>query len=454
MKPNQPNVSTIAAIATAPGDGAIGIIRISGPKALVVAKKMVRFKHSPPQKVQTLTRCSIFCKGKPVDKGMIAIFKAPKSYTGEDVVELFCHGGWRLLNLILEEILKNGAKLAEPGEFTKRAFLNGKIDLTQAESIMDLVHAPTLQMAQSAFQQVNGELYQAIVTLKKEIGFALSMVNASIDFEGDDQVSLDRKGIITRLQNAYAQLKPLVEHSEMSLLIHHGMKVSIIGPPNVGKSSLINILLKEEKAIVHDQEGTTRDVLNGAILIHGLRVDFFDTAGLRETQEVVENEGVKRSFIAAEQSDLILWVVDMKKPNYQIPDSLFNKKILLVFNKIDLTNFQNILPPHVVHLPTCRISALQGKGIDVLKEKIFEILIGSKNYKVEDHLIANLRQKQAAETAAQALKQAIEKTLLGEKEEMIAEELHIVSFALNEIVGYISPEEILDEIFKRFCLGK
>ncbi|MDO8461651.1 MAG: tRNA uridine-5-carboxymethylaminomethyl(34) synthesis GTPase MnmE [Deltaproteobacteria bacterium] len=442
---------TIAAIATPSGFGGIGIIRLSGPKAIEVADhcwvSLKKLKELPDRQ---LTR------GKVLDdQAMAVVMRAPDSYTGEEVVEFHCHGSPVLLQSILTGLFKNGARPAEPGEFTKRAFLNGKLDLVQAEAVADLIASETEKGAELAARQLSGFLSGVIGKIKNDLMVMRAQIEAMIDFPEDEDVqglySEEMSGRVEDLKNRVTRLLATFEEGRR---FREGVQVVICGRPNVGKSSLLNALLEEDRAIVHPTPGTTRDLVDGAINLNGLPVRFIDTAGIREGLGSIESEGIRRSWEKVRSADLILFLVDRSLPfqeeDFSLYEKIADKKPLIIFNKKDLPAASTASPL----TPLLEISAQEKEGIGELKALLYERLIGSSKSSSAELLLTNPRHKNCLGETLLALERVSEGVAQKISFEFLAADLLGAANHLAEITGEITHDEILGEIFARFCLGK
>jgi tRNA modification GTPase len=457
------NTGTIAAIATAvvPQQGSVGIVRVSGSQAIAIAETLF---HSPGRQVWETHRILYGYIRHPqtqqlVDEALLLIMKAPRSYTREDVVEFHCHGGIMAVQQVLQLCLENGARLAQPGEFTLRAFLNGRLDLTQAESIADLVGARSPQAAQTALVGLQGKLAHPIRQLRANCLNILAEIEARIDFE-EDLPPLDDKGIISEIENIAAEINKLLATKDKGELLRTGLKVAIVGRPNVGKSSLLNAWSQSDRAIVTDLPGTTRDVVESQLIVGGIPVQVLDTAGIRETVDQVEKIGVERSRRAANAADLVLLTIDASagwtEGDREIYAQVQHRPLILVINKIDLVQTRFIASweyPHQINQVVTTIAA-QNQGIDTLEKAILEIIQTEKIQAADIDLAINQRQ-------AAALIQA--KISLEQVQATIAEKLPLdfwtidlrgAIHALGEITGEEVTESVLDRIFSKFCIGK
>ena len=447
---------TIAAISTALGVGAISIIRVSGNDAIKIANSITKRKILETVDSHTITYDHIMEDDKVIDEVLISVMKAPRTFTCEDVVEINAHGGITTTNRILKVLLKNGCRLAEPGEFTKRAFLNGRIDLTQAEGIMDLINSKTEKARNLAINQLDGKVSNLIKDLRNDIIQILANIEVNIDYpEYEDIEELTNEKVKPMLNNLEKKMKKILNESENGKLVREGIKTSIIGKPNVGKSSLLNRLLNEEKAIVTDIEGTTRDIVEGTISIDGILLNMIDTAGIRETNDLVESIGVKKSMELIDKSDLVLYVLNnndvITENEKEILEKLKNKNYIVVVNKCDLES-NLVLPEDIVNI--VKISALEDKGIDDLKDKIKEIY-NLENIETEDlTYLTNARSISLLEKAYDCLKEINNGLELNMPIDMVEIDIKEMWSILGEIIGETYQDELIDQLFSQFCLGK
>lgn len=451
---------TIAAISTPRGEGGIGIIRISGDKSFEILDKIFNTKN--PNRDLGFYKFNygfIHDNGKIVDEVMAVRMKAPKTYTCEDVVEINCHGGHLISEKVLELVLKNGARHAEQGEFTKRAFMNGRIDLSQAEAVMDIIQGKTEKSISLSLEQLRGDLRDKIGSFKKALLDVTAHVNVVLDYpeEGiDDPLPSNLR---ENLENVYAEADRLISSYDKGKKIKEGIKTVIAGKPNVGKSTLLNSLLKEERAIVTHIPGTTRDVIEEIINIKGIPLVLTDTAGIRKTEDIVENIGVEKSKKFIENADLVLLVLDasreLESEDREVIEEIQNnnKKMIVLLNKIDLERkieldefgLENIL----------EISAKENIGIEDMEERIYSYIVEEK---VEDSseklIITNIRHKTALEKTKDAIRNIFETIDAGMPMDLISVDLKEALDSLSEITGEISSEDILDHVFGNFCVGK
>lgn len=449
-------MKTIAAIATSIGSGGIGIIRISGNYALNIINKIFVPIKKGDIKPFTLKLGNIIDEnGNAIDQVLVSYFKAPKSYTGEDVCEINCHGGNIALNKVLEMVLKNGATLAEGGEFTKRAFLNGKLDLTQAEAVIDLINSKSEREGKASIKQLEGKLGEEIRKIKDEIISLLADIEANIDYpEYEDIEDVRREKIEKLLEKQIQKLQILEESFESGKILKNGIMTAIVGKPNVGKSSLLNTLLKEERAIVTEIAGTTRDTIEESVTIKGITLRLIDTAGIRETEDVVENLGVEKSKSVLKNAELVLFLVDGTKgfssEDEEILKEIEDKNYIILVNKIDLKN-ENI---NINDKNMIRISAKTGEGIQELENKIEEMFNLKKLETENEFIITNIRHRDLINKTKEGLKQAKITVETGLPIDMISINIKDAITSLGEILGESVSEDVLDKIFEKFCVGK
>ena len=454
---------TICAISTAIGEGGIAIIRVSGDKALDIVSKIFKPKNGKDikdMKSYTMRYGHIIDINNEelIDEVIISYMKGPRSFTAEDTVEINCHGGVTSTNKVLETVIKAGARLAEPGEFTKRAFLNGRIDLSQAEAVMDLITAKTELAMKSALMQSNGSLSQRINKLNEYLLNVLALIEYAVDFTEDDEEIDPTIPIRVKesLEKAHEDIYKLLKSADEGKIIRDGLSLAIVGKPNVGKSSLLNILLKEKRAIVTDVAGTTRDVIEEYINLDGIPVKIIDTAGIRETDDIVEKIGVEKSREKIDEADLVLLVLDssreLEKEDKEIIDVIKNKKSIVLLNKIDLhtkidnsilNNFENII----------KISAKEDIGIDGLKNEIKNMFFSGK-IDSESLIISNSRHKQALIRAGENCNEALIRLNNNEYLDLISIFVTAALKALGEITGSELEEDLVNKIFREFCCGK
>ena len=436
---------TIAAVATPPGQGGIGILRISGPAAFAIGETIAGPRPAPRQ--AALRRFAH--RGEALDEGLALFFPRPHSFTGEDVVELQGHGGPMVLQGVLNAALAEGARLARPGEFTERAFVNGRLDLAQAEAVADLIASASEAAARGALRSLAGAFSAAVKELDARILKLRVFLEASIDFPDEEIEFLERGQVASQIEDLLAATRQLLEDGRQGVLSSQGVKVALVGAPNAGKSSLLNRLSGEDSAIVTHIPGTTRDLLKLDLVLDGLPLRLVDTAGLRPTEDPVEIEGVRRARAEAEQADLVILVRDMASEPQDAPPAAW-ERTLLVDNKIDLTGAQPG-QDRTRNPPRVRISCLTGAGLPELREAIKErvgFFGGSCKFSARRRHLSAL---QAALDALQTGGQRLEQKAPGE---LIAEELRLAQLALGEITGELAPDELLGQIFSAFCIGK
>lgn len=449
---------TIAAISTPIGTGGIGIIRLSGERAISIADKIFRGKIAPSQaKSHTINYGYIVDPAeKIIDEVMLSVMRKPATFTREDVVEINCHGGVYLTKKILEIAIDAGARLAEPGEFTQRAFLNGRIDLTQAEAIADIIRAQTEAAHQVAIKQLQGDLRDKIGTIKQRIINLLSMVELTIDFSEEDLNFAQEDELTSRTEEIIQEINTLLKTAEEGRIMREGVVVAITGKPNVGKSSLLNTILKEERAIVTHIPGTTRDTIEEDIELNGVLVRLIDTAGLRKTEDLVERIGVDKSKLSLEKADLVLFVIDasenLDEEDHEIMEHLTDKNVIGVRNKIDLLSADS--KPPKFPFDSVDISATENIGLDKLHETLVNNIISDKIQLKEHVIITKTRHKQALLKALNSMKEVRKSLEKKVSSEFLAVDLNGALQALGEIVGMTTPDDILNNIFNNFCIGK
>lgn len=454
-------METIAAISTAPGLGGIGIIRITGNKAFEILLKM--FKSTKVKKMEdivpnTIIYGKIYDDSRMVDEVLVSFFKSPNSYTKEDLVEINTHGGSIVMKEILNLVLKKGAMLAEPGEFTKRAFLNGRIDLTQVESIATILNAKSEEELRISGELLQGKLYNKVVNIKEKLMDILMHLEVNIDYPEYDTDEKETEEIVSTVTDILKDLKRFEATFDVGSKIKDGIKVSIIGRPNAGKSSLLNNLLNKERAIVTEIEGTTRDSIEEDLNINGINIKIIDTAGIRETDEKVEKIGIERAITIAEKSDLIIAIFDISKPfnenDRKIMDIISKKESLILLNKYDLVKDID-LPEEIKNTGKEYIytSMLEKKGTEDVIEWITKKTESLKINKNNDIIIIHERQKKVITDVIKMIEQIL-KDLEIIPIDMVSENIRDVINKINELTGENVKEEVLNEIFKNFCLGK
>ena len=448
---------TIAAISTTLGVGAISIIRVSGNDAIKIVNKIFKGKNLEKVETHTINYGHIVDKDEIIDEVLVSVMKSPKTFTTEDVVEINCHGGISTTNKVLELVLNNGARLAEPGEFTKRAFLNGRIDLTQAESIMDLINSKNESKRKVAIKGLNGYVSNIIRNLRQEILELLASIEVNIDYpEYEDAIVMTNDIVKPKITEIKEKLTKIINEAENGKILTSGIKTIIIGKPNVGKSSILNRLLDEEKAIVTDIEGTTRDTVEGSITINGVSLNIIDTAGIRETEDIVEKIGVEKSLSLINEADLIVIVLnnneELSEEDKKILTACKDKKVIVVINKSDLErkiNLDDIKYQNIVYTNTIDLN-----GINSLKEKIVELFNLNELEQQDYTYLSNVRQISLAKDAYQILEEVDNGIKNEVPVDMIEIDIKRAWEKLGEIIGETYTEELIDQLFSQFCLGK
>ena len=460
--------STIAALATPGGKGGIGIIKVSGKKAIPIAGRIFRkagkeeFGCGNQLESHKLYYGHILDpdSGGVIDEVLLSVMKAPNSYTREDVVEINAHSGHAVMAGILNLVLESGATLAEPGEFTKRAFLNGRIDLTQAEAIIDTINAQTHRSLEIASSQIAGELRRKIETIRDRLFGILTEAEAVIDFP-DDVSDLFIPPSVKALLNEeiLPPVESMLQQYQSGHVFREGIKMAVVGKPNVGKSSLMNALVQKERVIVTSLPGTTRDLIEETLDIHGIPITVTDTAGLHHTEDPIEAIGIQKTKDYIENVDLVLFMIDgsesLNDPDFEIYETIRNRRSILVVNKVDLmeNEIEHDVPPSWV-MPNITISALYGTRIKSLKDLITRETVGKGLVDNGSRIVPNLRHKLALEECLKAIKSALKGLNDNLPVEVIVIDLKEAADKLGEIIGANAPQDLLDEIFKRFCIGK
>lgn len=471
--PNMNFDDTIAAISTPIGQGGIGIVRLSGSSALKIADKVFLSKDKErPSAFESYTVHYGWVadsglkiengKSKPVviDEAILTVMRAPRSYTREDVVEINCHSGIVPLRKTLELVLRRGARLAEPGEFTRRAFINGRIDLIQAEAVRDIIQARSEAALKLGLNQLQGRLSEKVLRSRDCLFAAYAHLEASIDFPDEDIEISGRNKLKKDIEKAIGEIAELLTASSQGKILREGIQVAICGRPNAGKSSLLNCLLKEERAIVTHIPGTTKDTIEEIINIEGIPVKLVDTAGITRPKDLIEEEAVKRSRQAIEKADLVLYVIDgtrgISAQDRQIIQGLDGKKVIAVVNKIDLKAGMNSATLKMLfkHRPRARVSALKTIGIRRLEDALAKEIWGGKLKAREDLLISNVRHIELLKSAREFAERALSGIKDGLSAEFIGCDLKAALTALDRITGKAAAEELLDKIFGDFCIGK
>lgn len=446
---------TIAAISTAFGKGALSIVRMSGSEAIEIANKVFKGKNLLKVPTHTVHYGHIVDKGEVIDEVLVSVFRAPKTFTREDVVEISCHGGIFVSNKILELLLLSGARLAEPGEFTKRAYLNGRIDLTQAEAVSDIIEAKTKSSLKLANKGLRGDIRELIERFRSRVLTCIARIEVNIDYpEYEDEQLINNEVIVPIISDLLIEIDDIIEKSETSLIIKEGIKTAIIGKPNVGKSSLLNSLLREEKAIVTNIAGTTRDVVEGMVSVGGVILNLIDTAGIRETSDIVERIGVEKTKAVINDAQLIILVFDysevLDKQDLELLELTKDKPRIIVVNKqdlnktIDLSAFTDYI----------LISTFNKKDIEKLEQKIKEVTNISNITDIDSTYLGNARQIAKLKEAKKYLETALASAKSNQVIDMVNIDLTLAWKTLGEIIGEENPDALLDELFSKFCLGK
>ena len=438
------STDTIAAIATPPGSGGVGIVRISGKKALTIAEEMMH--HSLRPRYATFTRF-LEDNNQIIDEGIAIYFKAPHSFTGEDVVELQGHGGQVIMDCLLRRVLSCGARMARPGEFTERAFLNDKLDLIQAEAVADVINATTLQAVQSASRSLQGDFSKEINGLLEQLIHLSMFIESAIDFTDEDIDFISEHHIVASIQTLLTQIQVIRNTARQGALLQSGIQIVIAGLPNAGKSSLLNWLSGQESAIVTNIAGTTRDILKERINLDGLVLNIIDTAGIRETSDMIEQEGVRRAYAEINKADMILWIYDATEEvvmPFEFPEGL---PIIKIKNKIDLLS-ENI----TIQDDEIGISIKENKNSDQLKQAIK----AAAGFHVAETstFMARRRHLTALDKTAECIKRGLDAYQQSQSHELLAEDLYQAGKALSEITGAFSTDDLLGKIFSEFCIGK
>jgi tRNA modification GTPase len=471
--PSGSTEETIAAIATPPGPGGIGIIRTSGPLSFQIFQKI--FLPRNKEKIQNVESHRMYygwimnpVSSCPVDEVLAVFMKAPHTYTRENVVEIQCHGSYLVLQEILSIIIENGARLAEPGEFTKRAFLNGRLDLTQAEAVVELIEARTDAGRSMAVGQLQGKLYDKVSAIQEKLVSMRAVIEVAIDFPEDETDILDHSALFRQLKEEVEKpLRALIARADEGKIFREGISAVILGRPNVGKSSLLNTLLEEDRALVTEVPGTTRDTIEEYVNIKGMPVRIVDTAGIRHTSETVEELGIQRARAKVADADLVLFMLDATEPLIDEDRALYkdvkensrSQKLLLVLNKIDIA--PDISPEQysseLENAELVSISAKEHTGIQELKDTVFSLITGHKEgpgWDPGDTVVPNVRHKDALKKALEACARVEEGLNADVSPDLLAIDLQAALGYLGDIVGETTTEDVLDVIFERFCIGK
>lgn len=453
---------TIAAVSTPVGPGSIGIVRMSGPRAISIADRIFRPTGKKPSAAKGFSllhgRVIDPESGRVLDEALLSVMKAPRSYTREDVVEISCHGGAVAVSRLLELVLSQGARLAEPGEFTKRAFLNGRISLTQAEAVLDIIQARTEEGMRIAVRQLEGGLAEKLAAARESLLGIAALAEAHIDFPEEELPPADSGRFIRDIARLRQEIEALSSTYADARFFRDGLSVAIIGRPNVGKSSLLNRLLLKDRAIVTEVPGTTRDVIEDCLNINGLPVKIMDTAGIRESDERIEQEGIRRSLQAAQEADFVIVMLDGSSPLGQEDRDLLGRmsaaKAIVALNKSDLPQRLDPDDAALAGMTRLSVSAATGDGIDRLKDAIYSMNLNNWDKEREGVVVTNLRHKTSLDRAGRALERAEQSLSSGRPLELFAIDLRDAIDSIAEITGAVTADEILDRIFSRFCIGK
>lgn len=450
---------TICAISTSQGVGAISIVRVSGPESISIVNRIFKGKDLTKVDSHTINYGHIVENQKIVDEVLVSIMKAPKTFTTEDVVEINTHGGIAPTNKVLELLLENGCRLAEPGEFTKRAFLNGRIDLLEAESVMDMIDSKTDIQRKMAMNGINGKTSNLINELRSDMVQIISNINVNIDYpEYDDVDIITNDLLIPKITNLKDKINKILKESINGKIIKEGIKTAIIGKPNVGKSSLLNALLEEDKAIVTDIAGTTRDIVEGTISINGIVLNMIDTAGIRDTEDIIENIGVEKSLKIMDEADLVLFMLnnneEVTDDLIELSTKLVDKKYLVLVNKIDLERMLDLDKLNIDKDRIVNLSIINNQGIDELKDKIVELFKLNELETKDPTYLSNTRSISILKNCLKKTEEIEESLKNNLPIDMIELDIKAIWEELGKINGSTYEEELLDEMFKRFCLGK
>ncbi|WP_024983204.1 tRNA uridine-5-carboxymethylaminomethyl(34) synthesis GTPase MnmE [Brevibacillus borstelensis] len=457
------NFDTIAAVATPMGEGGVAIIRVSGPEAIEVVDKIYRGKKT----LSTVDSHTINYghlrnpqTGDLVEEVLVSVMRAPRTFTREDVVEVNCHGGLVSVERVLELILENGARLAEPGEFTKRAFLNGRVDLSQAEAVIDLIRAKTDRAMKVALNQVEGKLSRLIRSLRQNLIEAMAHIEVTLDYPEHDVEDVTQKLLRDKCLEVKAEIGRLLQTARQGKILREGLSTAIIGRPNVGKSSLLNSLVQEEKAIVTDVAGTTRDVIEEFVNVRGVPLRLIDTAGIRETEDIVEKIGVEKSRQLLQKADLVLLVLNyneqLTEDDYRIFEAAKGFEVILIINKFDLPQRIDLeeVKRHFPNQPLIMTSAKEETGIDLLEKAIADLFFSGRVQQDDLTYVSNARHIQLLRQAEQAIDDAVNGIEDRMPVDMVQIDIKKAWELLGEVIGESVGEELIDQIFSQFCLGK
>ena len=445
-------MDAICAIATSYGSGAISIVRASGKDSIKMINEIFKGPDLTKVKSHTISYGSIVYEGEVIDEVLVSVFLPPRTYTREEIVEINCHGGMFVTNKILETLLKIGFRLADSGEFTKRAYLNGRIDLTQAEAVMDIISSGNDMMLKNSNKALRKEITKMITSLRERLLGLIAKIEVNIDYpEYDDAIEMTNEIIIPELTSIKEEVNTILEHSKIGKSLSYGINTAIIGRPNVGKSSLLNMLLEEEKAIVSHFAGTTRDIIEGKLNIGNITLNLIDTAGIRESDDYVEQIGITKAKEVLEKAELVLLVLDnsnITEYDQQLLKLTENKNRIIILNKMDLDNKANIDLPHIM------ISALKGEGLREIEAEIIKIAKINELNKVDATYLTNARQVSKLQLAYNAILDAIASCSIYLPVDMVELDIKKAWDILGEIIGISSGDELINELFSKFCLGK
>ncbi len=453
---------TIAALATPIGEGGIAVVRVSGPRALAIVDRIfrpagVRNKKPSEAESHTVHYGHIFWEGRVVDEVLITVLLSPRTFTREDTVEISCHGGALTSKLTLETTLAAGARLAQPGEFTQRAFLNGRLDLTQAEAVADIIHARTELSLKAANEQLAGKLSKRVEALREDLMLVMAHVEAHIDFPDEDIAPDTQNQLLIKLRKGALFVDELLKTAREGRILRNGVRCAIIGRPNAGKSSLLNQLLGHDRAIVSETEGTTRDTIEETASVRGIPIIFVDTAGIRESKDAIETEGIRRSRNAVDQSEIVLHIIDASAELHPMDigflEEFKSKKRILALNKVDLP--QRVSKASLqTQDKTIDISAVTGSGLEELKDQLSAMIWEGQVQSENLEIAISARHQTALMRAGEGLQRSEQALSMDESLELVAMDLRIAVEAIGEIVGRTSTEDLLDKIFSQFCIGK
>lgn len=458
------DLDTITSISTPMGEGAIGIVRLSGPQAIEIADKLYKGKHllnDVPSHTINYGHIIDPESKEVIEEVMVSVLRAPKTFTREDIIEINCHGGILTINRVLELTMTYGARMAEPGEFTKRAFLNGRIDLSQAEAVMDFIRSKTDRASKVAMNQIEGRLSDLIKKQRQSILEILAQVEVNIDYpEYDDVEDATTEFLLEQSKEIKQEINRLLDTGAQGKIIREGLSTVIVGKPNVGKSSMLNNLIQDNKAIVTEVAGTTRDVLEEYVNVRGVPLRLVDTAGIRETEDIVEKIGVERSRKALSQADLILFVLNnneaLTQEDYTLYEVVKNEDVIVIVNKMDLE--QNIdineVKDMIGDTPLIQTSMLKQEGIDELEIQIRDLFFGGEVQNQDMTYVSNSRHISLLKQARQTIQDAIDAAESGVPMDMVQIDLTRTWEILGEIIGETASDELIDQLFSQFCLGK